>query len=104
MSARTFSISGTQTSVPVASATGATAPTWSKCVCVRRIPSSVTPSVSITEELLRLVAGVDDQRPVGAVAAEQVAVLLHHPDREHADVHWGSACFPGACFLRCRHV
>src|SRR4051794_41606510 len=49
MSASTgFSISGTQTSAPVALATGATAPTWSKCVCVRRMPSSVRPSCSIT--------------------------------------------------------
>src|SRR5947208_207043 len=48
MSASTgFSISGTHTSAPVAFATGATAPTWSKCVCVRRIPSSVSPSSSI---------------------------------------------------------
>src|SRR4051794_7151567 len=48
MSARTiFSISGTQTSAPVARATGATAPMWSKCVCVSRIPSSLTPSCSI---------------------------------------------------------
>src|SRR5688572_19924241 len=48
MSASTgFSICGTQTSAPVAVATGATAPTWSKCVCVRRIPSSSTPSSSI---------------------------------------------------------
>src|SRR3954454_7599567 len=47
MSASTgFSIWGTQTSAPVAFATGATAPTWSKCVCVSRIPSSVTPSWS----------------------------------------------------------
>src|SRR3954454_22946628 len=47
MSWRTgFSISGTQTSAPVALATGATAPTWSKCVCVRRMPSSVRLSSS----------------------------------------------------------
>src|SRR4051812_29502718 len=47
MSASTgFSISGTHTSAPVAFATGATAPTWSKCVCVSRMPSSVTPSCS----------------------------------------------------------
>src|SRR3954451_17491043 len=47
MSASTpFSISGTHTSAPVASATGATAPTWSKCVCVSRIASSVTFSSS----------------------------------------------------------
>src|SRR4051794_34310804 len=47
MSASTgFSISGTQTSAPVAFATGATAPTWSKCVCVSRMPSSVRPSSS----------------------------------------------------------
>src|SRR3954454_9748239 len=42
MSASTgFSMSGTHTSAPVAFATGATAPTWSKWVCVRRMPSSV---------------------------------------------------------------
>jgi hypothetical protein len=40
-------ISGTHTSAPVAAATGATAPTWSKWVCVSRMPSSVTPSSSI---------------------------------------------------------
>src|SRR3954453_22785021 len=48
MSASTiFSTSGTQTSAPVARATGATAPMWSKCVWVSRIPSRVTPSWSI---------------------------------------------------------
>jgi hypothetical protein len=48
MSASTpFSISGTHTSAPVAFAIGATAPTWSKCVCVSRMPSSFTPSSSI---------------------------------------------------------
>ncbi len=31
---------------PVARATGATAPTWSKWVCVSRMPSSVAPSES----------------------------------------------------------
>ena len=35
------------TGAPVALATGATAPTWSKCVCVSRIASSVTPRSSI---------------------------------------------------------
>ena len=39
------------------------------------------------EDPLRLVAGIDDQRPVGAVAAEHEAVLGHHADGEHADVH-----------------
>src|SRR5918997_534033 len=43
-SSTNFSIAGTHTSAPVALATGATAPTWSKCVWVSRIPSSVTPS------------------------------------------------------------
>src|SRR3954470_19355036 len=48
MSASTgFSSCGTHTSAPVAVATGATAPTWSKCVWVSRIPSRVTPSSSI---------------------------------------------------------
>ena len=78
MSASTsFSISGTQTSAPVALATGATAPTWSKCVWVSRIPSSVDAElVDRAEQLVGLVARVDDQRAVGAVAAEQEAVLL----------------------------
>src|SRR5918996_2036391 len=51
MSASTgFSISGTQTSAPVAFAIGATAPTWSKCVCVSRIPlrSSPRPSIALS--------------------------------------------------------
>ena len=53
MSASTgFSISGTQTSAPVALATGATAPTWSKWVWVSRMPSSVTPSSSIAASSL----------------------------------------------------
>src|SRR5687768_14112037 len=53
MSASTrFSISGTHTSAPVAFATGATAPTWSKCVWVSRIPSSVTPRASIAPSSL----------------------------------------------------
>src|SRR3954462_7201447 len=48
MSARTGTSSfGHQTGAPVARATGATAPMWSKCVCVSRIASSVTPSCSI---------------------------------------------------------
>ena len=48
MSASTgLSISGTHTSAPVASATGATAPMWSKWVCVSRIPASSSPSASI---------------------------------------------------------
>ena len=47
MSARTgVSISGHQTGAPVAFATGATAPMWSKWVWVSRIPSIVTPSSS----------------------------------------------------------
>ena len=53
MSASTgFSITGTHTSAPVALATGATAPTWSKCVWVIRMPSSVTPSASIARSSL----------------------------------------------------
>jgi hypothetical protein len=48
MSASTgFSISGTHTSAPVALASGATAPTWSKWVWVSRMPSSCTPSSSM---------------------------------------------------------
>ena len=89
MSASTnASIFGTQTSAPVARATGATAPTWSKWVCVRRIASSWhAERVDRAEQLVGLVAGVDDQRAVRAVAADDVGVLRHRPDGEHAHVH-----------------
>ena len=39
------------------------------------------------QQLLRLVARIDDHRAVGAVAADQEAVLLDQPDREHPHVH-----------------
>ena len=39
------------------------------------------------EQLVRLIAGIDDQRPIGALAAEDVGVLRHRPDGEHAHVH-----------------
>src|SRR5215218_10066287 len=48
MSASTgTSSSGHQTSAPVARASGATAPTWSKCVCVSRIAATSSPSAPI---------------------------------------------------------
>ncbi len=43
---RSVSISGHHTCAPVARATGATAPMWSKWQCVSRMPSSVTPAPS----------------------------------------------------------
>ncbi len=91
MSASTpFSISGTQTSAPVARATGATAPTWSKWVWVSRIASSFDAQlVDRAEQAVGLLAWVDDQRAVRAVAPEQEAVLLDRPDGEHAHVHRG---------------
>ena len=95
MSASTkASISGTQTSAPVALATGATAPTWSKCVCVSRIAVELDAErVDRAEQLVGLLARIDDQRPVRAVAAEEVGVLRHRPDGEHAHVHQ-LACLP----------
>src|SRR5215208_7118616 len=49
MSASTAtSSSGHQTSAPVARASGATAPTWSKCVCVSRIAATSSPSAPIS--------------------------------------------------------
>ena len=39
------------------------------------------------EDPLGLLAGIDDQPAVGAVAAEDEAVLGHLADGEHADVH-----------------
>ena len=38
-------------------------------------------------EQLGLVAGVDQQRAVGAVGAQEERVLLERPDGEGADVH-----------------
>ncbi len=34
----------------------------------------------------RLLARVDDDRPIAALRAHEKAVLLHHPDGEHGDV------------------
>src|SRR5437588_732446 len=88
MSARTrVSSAGQYTGAPVARATGATAPTWSKCVWVRRIASScvipIAPSASISrsasspgstitprdEPLARLLlALVGGERPPGSPA------------------------------------
>src|ERR1700761_3985656 len=52
MSASTgFSISGTYTGAPVALATGATAPMWSKWVWVRRIASTSAPVASIAARM-----------------------------------------------------
>jgi cyclopropane fatty-acyl-phospholipid synthase-like methyltransferase len=39
------------------------------------------------EDVVRLVARIDDQRVVGALLAEQEAVLGDLADGEHADVH-----------------
>ena len=39
------------------------------------------------DELVGLVAGVEDDRLVRAVATRDERVLLHRPDGEHADVH-----------------
>ena len=38
------------------------------------------------EDPLGLLAGVDDEHPVGALAAQQEAVLGERADREHLDV------------------
>ena len=69
-------------------ATGATAPMWSKWVWVSRIASMPIPSsLDRAEDALGLVAGIDDQPAVGALAAEDEAVLGHRADGEAADVH-----------------
>ena len=89
MSASTgTSISGHQTGAPVAFATGATAPTWSKWVWVRRIASTPIPSsLDRAEDPLGLVAGVDDDAAVGPLATGDVAVLGDLADGERPDVH-----------------
>ena len=89
MSASTnSSISGTQTSAPVALATGATAPDVVEVGVGEQDPvERHAERVDRAEQLVGLVARVDDQRAVGAVAAEDVAVLGHRADGEHAHVH-----------------
>ena len=60
---------------------------WSKWQWVRRIASTVAPArLDRGEDPLRLLAGVDDQAAVGALAAQQEAVLGERADREHLDV------------------
>ena len=44
------------------------------------------------QDPLGLLAGVDDQRPVGAVAAQQEAVLGDRADREHLDIEAHFLC------------
>ena len=73
---------GQYTGAPVARAIAATAPMWSKWVWVSRIASGSTPSSSHGRlQPRRLVAGIDEQRAVGALAADQVAVLLDRARR-----------------------
>jgi hypothetical protein len=45
------------------------------------------------EQLVGLVARVDDQRPVRPVAPEDVRVLGHRADGEHPHVHCQPCCF-----------
>ena len=82
------SISGTQTSAPVALATSATAPMWSKCVCVMRMPSSLTPSASIAP------SSFSASSPGSTIKARSLPSRRKMnefsaigADREHAHVH-----------------
>ena len=60
---------------------------WSKWQWVMRIASAVRADLlELGEDPLRLLAGVDDQHPVGALAADEEAVLGDRPDGEHLDV------------------
>ena len=113
MSASTgFSISGTQTSAPVALATGATAPTWSKWVCVSRMP------VQRHAELRRSRRAASSPRRRGRRSARgrsrrggtRKQFSGDRPDGEHADVHgsrfwrllarWRSCRGAGRCSSR----
>ncbi len=60
---------------------------WSKWQWVRRIAVDADADLlDRGEDALGLLAGVDDQAAVGAVAAEQEAVLGDRADREHLDI------------------
>ena len=60
---------------------------WSKWQWVSRIASTSAPVCSIAARIrVRLVAGVDDQQPVAALAPDQEAVLRHLADGQHLDV------------------
>ena len=89
MSARIgASIAGQWTGAPVARATGATAPMWSKWVCVRRIASRLDAGVrDRLEQAVGLLAGIDQDGAVVAVEAHEVGVLGQRPDGERADLH-----------------
>ncbi len=80
---RSVSISGHHTFAPVALATGATAPMWSKWQWVSRIASSVDArALHGRDEALGLLARVDHDRGarVGG-GAHEVAVLLQRRRR-----------------------
>ena len=89
MSASTnASISGTHTSAPVAAGhRGHRADVVEVGVGEQDPVERDAERLDRAEQLVGLVAGVDDQRAIGAVAPEDVRVLGHRADREHADVH-----------------
>ena len=82
------SSSGQYTGAPVARATGATAPMWSKWVWVTRIASIPSPSSSTTWRIRSSSSPGSTISPrSAAVAAQDEAVLGHLADGEHAHVH-----------------
>ncbi len=71
---------------------------WSKWVWVSRIASIPSPElVDHVQDPLGLLAGVDDQAAIGAVAANDEAVLGHLADGEHAHVHGGEPSAGAPC-------
>ena len=79
---------------------GATAPTWSKCVCVSRIAVIFALEVlGRGEDALGLVAGVDADRLFRRRRAGDEAVLLSRADGEAPDVLIQSLSFPPAFFF-----
>ena len=82
------SISGTQTSAPVALRDlGDSADVVEVRVRDEDAVERDAERVDRAEQLLGLVAGIDDQGAVAAVAPEDERVLGHRADREHAHVH-----------------
>ena len=100
------SSSGQYTGAPVARATGATAPTWSKWVWVSRIASRVSiPSAgSASSSRSASSPGSTITALRGLRAADDEAVLLHRSDGEHADVERAAHDLPsGRARCRRRH-
>ena len=68
--------------------TPAMPPMWSRCPCVSQIASSVAPDArTIVEQLVGLVARIDQHRAIRRLVDDEIGVLLERTDGPDVDLH-----------------